>query len=107
RSKGGPGPASPRSRGDRTRPRAVLRGTPSSSSSGQASAEGAPSIHGHFQAKTLRAPAIRLTLRGMALRRPPLALVLLGDRLVAGAVRGSRLETFRVDSEQPATTLRA
>ena len=43
----------------------------------------------------------------MALRRPPLALVLLGDRLVAGAVRGSRLETFTVDSEQPATTLRA
>lgn len=43
----------------------------------------------------------------MAVRRPPLALVLLGDRLVAGAIRGSRLETFTVDSEQPATTLRA
>jgi Tfp pilus assembly protein PilN len=43
----------------------------------------------------------------MIWRRPRLALVLLGDRLVAGAVRGSRLETFVVDSEQPATTLRA
>jgi Tfp pilus assembly protein PilN len=43
----------------------------------------------------------------MTLRRPRLALVLLGDRLVAGAVRGSRLETFTIDSEQPATTLRA
>ncbi|HMH53163.1 MAG TPA: PilN domain-containing protein [Candidatus Acidoferrum sp.] len=43
----------------------------------------------------------------MMLRRPRLALVLLGDRLVAGAVRGQRLETFGVDSEQPATTLRA
>jgi Tfp pilus assembly protein PilN len=40
-------------------------------------------------------------------RRPRLALVLLGDRLIAGAIRGSRLETFVVDSEQPATTLRA
>src|SRR5262249_13796743 len=38
---------------------------------------------------------------------PRLALVLLGDRLVAAAVRGTRLETFLVDSEQPATTLRA
>jgi Tfp pilus assembly protein PilN len=43
----------------------------------------------------------------MIWRRPHLALVLLGDRLVAGAVRGSKLETFAVDSEQPATTLRA
>ena len=43
----------------------------------------------------------------MALRRPRLALVLQGDRLVVGAIRGSRLETFTVDSEQPATTLRA
>jgi Tfp pilus assembly protein PilN len=43
----------------------------------------------------------------MIWRRPRLALVLLGDRLVAAAVRGSRLETFAVDSEQPATTLRA
>lgn len=41
------------------------------------------------------------------LRRPGLALVLLGDRLVAGVVHGARLETFTVDSEQPATTLRA
>jgi len=31
----------------------------------------------------------------------------MGDRLIAGAVRGSQLETFAVDSEQPATTLRA
>ena len=43
----------------------------------------------------------------MIWRRPRLALVLLGDRLVAGAVRGSQFETFAVDSEQPATTLRA
>jgi Tfp pilus assembly protein PilN len=43
----------------------------------------------------------------MIWRRPRLALVLLGDRLVAGAIRGSQLETFAVDSEQPATTLRA
>jgi len=43
----------------------------------------------------------------MIWRRPRLALVLLGDRLIVGAVRGSRLETFVVDSEQPATTLRA
>src|SRR5712692_4113434 len=43
----------------------------------------------------------------MIWRRPHLALVLMGDRLVAGSVRGSRLETFTVDSEQPATTLRA
>jgi Tfp pilus assembly protein PilN len=43
----------------------------------------------------------------MIWKRPPLALVLLGDRLVAGAIRGSRLESFVVDSEQPATTLRA
>jgi Tfp pilus assembly protein PilN len=43
----------------------------------------------------------------MISRRPRLALVLLGDRLVVAAIRGSRLETFTVDSEQPATTLRA
>jgi Tfp pilus assembly protein PilN len=43
----------------------------------------------------------------MILRRPNLAIVLLGDRLVAGAVHGARLETFTVDAEQPATTLRA
>jgi Tfp pilus assembly protein PilN len=43
----------------------------------------------------------------MMLRRPALALVLLGDRLVAGAVHGTRFETFTVDAEQPATTLRA
>jgi Tfp pilus assembly protein PilN len=43
----------------------------------------------------------------MMLKRPSLALVLLGDRLVAGAIRGKRLDTFTIDSEQPATTLRA
>jgi len=43
----------------------------------------------------------------MTLRRPRLALVLQGDRLIVAAIRGSRLETFTVDSEQPATTLRA
>jgi len=43
----------------------------------------------------------------MNFRRPRLALVLLGDRLVAASVQGARLETFTVDSEQPATTLRA
>jgi Tfp pilus assembly protein PilN len=43
----------------------------------------------------------------MTFRRPRLALVLLGDRLVAASVQGARLETFLVDSEQPATTLRA
>ena len=43
----------------------------------------------------------------MTLRLPRLALVLLGDRLFAAAIRGSRLETFTIDSEQPATTLRA
>ena len=43
----------------------------------------------------------------MMLRRSRLALVLLGDRLVAGAVHGTQFETFSVDAEQPATTLRA
>jgi len=43
----------------------------------------------------------------MTLKRPSLALLLLGDRLVAGAMHGKRFETFTVDSEQPATTLRA
>jgi general secretion pathway protein L len=43
----------------------------------------------------------------MILRRSGLALVLLGDRLVAGAIHGKRFESFAVDSEQPATTLRA
>jgi Tfp pilus assembly protein PilN len=43
----------------------------------------------------------------MIWRRPSLALILLGDRLVAGVIRGSQFETFTVDSEQPATTLRA
>jgi Tfp pilus assembly protein PilN len=43
----------------------------------------------------------------MLLRRPALALLLLGDRLVAGAIRGKRFDTFTIDSEQPATTLRA
>jgi len=47
----------------------------------------------------------------VTLKRPRLALLLLGDRLVAGAVHGKRFETFTVDStvdsEQPATTLRA
>jgi Tfp pilus assembly protein PilN len=43
----------------------------------------------------------------MTLRRQRLALVLLGDRLVAASVQGTRLETFPIDSEQPATTLRA
>jgi Tfp pilus assembly protein PilN len=43
----------------------------------------------------------------MTLKRPNLALLLLGDRLVAGAVHGKRFETFTVDSEQPAATLRA
>lgn len=33
--------------------------------------------------------------------------MLLGDRLVAAAVQGSRLETFAINAEQPATTLRA
>src|SRR6266850_1770357 len=74
---------------------------------GQASVEGVSSIRGHFKAKALRHPPFRLTLPLMMLRRPRLALVLLGDRLVVGAVRGQHLETFAVDSEQPATTLRA
>lgn len=43
----------------------------------------------------------------MTLKRPNLALLLLGDRLIAGAVHGKRFETFTVDSEQPAATLRA
>lgn len=34
-------------------------------------------------------------------------MLLLGDHLVAGAVHGKRYETFTVDSEQPAITLRA
>ena len=38
---------------------------------------------------------------------PRLALVLLGDRVVAASVHGSRLETFTINAEQPATTLRA
>src|SRR5438105_3409209 len=43
----------------------------------------------------------------MTFRRQRLALVLLGDRLIAASVQGARLEMFAVDSEQPATTLRA
>ncbi len=43
----------------------------------------------------------------MTFRRPRLALVLLGDHLVAASVQGARLDTFTVESEQPATTLRA
>jgi len=43
----------------------------------------------------------------MTFRSPRLALVLLGDRLVAASIQGSRCETFFIDSDQPATTLRA
>src|SRR5687768_10513744 len=43
----------------------------------------------------------------MTFRRSRLALMLLGDRLVAASVHGTRVETFMIDSEQPATTLRA
>jgi Tfp pilus assembly protein PilN len=43
----------------------------------------------------------------MIFRRQRLALVLLGDRLVAASVDGAKVEMFLVDSEQPATTLRA
>lgn len=43
----------------------------------------------------------------MTLGRPRFALLMLGDRLVAGAIHGKRFDTFVVDSEQPATTLRA
>jgi general secretion pathway protein L len=43
----------------------------------------------------------------MIWRRPSVALVLFGDRLVVGVVHGTRLETFTVDAEQPATALRA
>ena len=43
----------------------------------------------------------------MNFARPRLALVLLGDRLIAASVHRGRLETFTLDSEQPATTLRA
>lgn len=67
---------------------------------GQASVEGVGS-------KALRAGANQLTLPPMIWSRPRLALLLLGDRLVAGAVHGKRFETFTIDSEQPATTLRA
>lgn len=38
---------------------------------------------------------------------PRFALMLLGDRLVAASVHGTRLETFTINAEQPATTLRA
>ena len=38
---------------------------------------------------------------------PRFALMLLGDRLVAASVQGKRLETFTIDAEQLATTLRA
>ena len=34
-------------------------------------------------------------------------MVLLGDRLVAASIQGTRCETFFIDSDQPATTLRA
>ena len=41
----------------------------------------------------------------MIWRRPRLALILLGDRLVAGAVRGSQLETFAVATSSFRVTL--
>jgi len=43
----------------------------------------------------------------MTFRSPRLALVLLGDRLVAASIQGTRCETFFIESDQPATTLRA
>src|SRR5712691_5847258 len=44
---------------------------------------------------------------GMIINRTRLAVVLSGDRLCACVVRGSRVETFVVESEQPAAALRA
>jgi Tfp pilus assembly protein PilN len=41
------------------------------------------------------------------LKSPRLAVVLLGERLVVASVQGTRVETFAVDAEQPATALRA
>ena len=43
----------------------------------------------------------------MRLKSPRLAVVLLGERLVVASVQGTRVETFAVDAEQPATALRA
>jgi hypothetical protein len=43
----------------------------------------------------------------MGLSRTRLAVVLLGDRLCVAAVQGQRVETFVVESDQPATALRA
>ena len=43
----------------------------------------------------------------MGLHRTRFAVVLIGDRLCAAVVQGSRVETFVVESEQPATALRA
>ena len=43
----------------------------------------------------------------MMIHRTRLAVVLSGDRLSACAVRGGRVETFVVESEQPAAALRA
>ena len=47
------------------------------------------------------------TLTRMAFQRTRFAVVLLGDRLCVAVVRGSRVQTFVVESEQPATALRA
>jgi Tfp pilus assembly protein PilN len=43
----------------------------------------------------------------MGLHRTRFAVVLIGDRICAAVVQGSRVETFVVESEQPATALRA
>src|SRR5262245_16436795 len=43
----------------------------------------------------------------MMLQSARLAVLVLGDRLVAAAIRGRRVETFVVDAENPAAALQA
>lgn len=50
---------------------------------------------------------MRATLGRMNLHRTRCAVVLIGDRLCVAVVHGSRVETFVVASDQPATALRA
>jgi Tfp pilus assembly protein PilN len=49
----------------------------------------------------------RATLRPMRLHRTRFAVVLIGDRLSAALVQGREVQTFVVESEQPAAALRA
>jgi Tfp pilus assembly protein PilN len=52
-------------------------------------------------------PMTRATLGRMNLHRTRFAVVLLGDRLCAAVIQGHHLDSFVVESEQPAAALRA